>query len=668
MMLRRLALFISVLNMVGAGPVRDAADYRIAPDGTARTDRATLQAALDDARPVQPPGIVVNVPAGVWGLDGPVYLPVGAHLIGQGRDATTIQGATGYYGPLVVAGIDRRPGGRALAPEHLPDVFGRLDASAANGAGKRWGIRTFEDSHVGSFGGPIGQGPRPTTLAIEGQTSSLVPAFWADVTAFTLEWAVDQDPATGAPWHAGPQFGMYDKGRPGPWAVWTSGNAAAGEFQLLLQVVQGGTERTLRFAFPSPMGPAVHRMTAQVDVATRKVTAYVDGLQVPVQAFGWGADPTPITLAANRYAPFMLGASGYSSKVHGSDFVGGDGKFDRCYLGLHVLRGTRYADDGAGTAQRRRDGAAITDAGRYFAYVGQTIGCLTGERRPEQVTADRMVAVFYAQSVNSPAFFLSKEHASPFANLNNCAVSGLSILGAKGSPFGVALYVGCTTNFRVRDCAIQGGGFGIAGDWGIQYVTRVRDCTISGTDSAVYQLVALTEVEGCDFPLLGRNTLVNRLGGLKLRNCFFGNAGKPECVVYSDGGATTAEAIDVDIEDTQIPTVAGLVAIAHSDANRMGGWLRLKDVNWGGSNPNVPLVKLTQVPVGSTGPAYVSLDGLKDDYEHSALVRVEGPAWRGQVRHDMPFKQTPNVVYAGGTAGAVVVIPGTPEAAVPVPP
>lgn len=650
-----LALALGIVALLGAGPVRPITDYGASPQASPAANRAAIQAALDDARnPAlkERDGVVVKVPAGVYPVDRPLVLPGYTTLRGEGRDVSTIAMANGNADPVLIAGIDRKPGGVTLTPDHLFDLFGRLDATAADAPGKRWGIATLGNSHVAQGAGPFANGPWPT--------DGSAPNYYGGLTTLAIEWAVDQD---AAPFRQGPQFGMMDRGRPGPWCVYTAG-IGGGCWVATYQLQQGGVERTVALLFPAPTGGGVHRFAVEIDTRGRTARAYVDDLQVTLGAgIAWGADPTPISLAPARNVPFTMGSCGLTANNHGSDWIGGDNKWDRAYCGLRVSTAPVYRDLGPGQPITRIDAQPVNDAARFFAYAAASLAWLPLDRSPEQVVADRFIDIRAARGpTRTSALFLSTENGSNWASLAGNSIRDLSILGINGCPWGAAVNLGFALDFDAAGCRLRGGAHGLGTwNWGANYPIRVRDCEVSGTDSALRLYYAVAAVDRCKFPSGGRNTVDAWGSPLALTDCFFAGMGRPECVGRFSGGRVTITRPNVDYEDGASPSDAAWRMTATGISDRTC-WLRVVDWDNGAVPKGRPLVRLDQS--GNPGPASFLLDGLNCAGEAAAVASVEGAAWSGTVRHAVPFRSTPAVRYAPGVpATSFAVAPGTPNPA-----
>lgn len=650
-----LAALVPIL--AAADAVRDISrpPYNASPAGDPTANRLAIQKALDDPAPAGlQQGIRVVVPPGRFPTDGrPLWMEQHyTSLAGVNRDVSWI--INDGHNPLLLIGMSRTPMGVALTPDHFFPLAPLLDGSV----GQRYGFLSKADSHIAMGPGPFMNGPRP----IPGQT----PKYWADVSSFTVDWGVQQDMV---PFRQGPQFGMYFQNRAYPWAVSTNG-VSNGSWALQVQVVQGGADRQIAVMFPAPLTGGNHKLTASIDLVNRKILGYVDGFQVmPVGATAWGPPAQPLTLYPNRGVPFMAASQASTANTQGSDWIGGDGHFDRAYLGIHVSRGLRYADNGVGKPQVRADGGVLNDAYRWFTQDPDTIAALDFARSPTDVAADRCLDVVSGVfgTDRTTALVLSKEHGDLRSVVLGCSVRDISLVGQSlGSAYGSAVTTGFALDLQISGARLHGGAHGLGTwNWGTNYPTRVRDTELLGTDAGVYNYYGILTLDRVNFPSVGRTAIHGWWSGIDARNLFFTGFGQPETLARLYGCKATFTAFQADFEGAGYPSVASFWSTAQSDASRTGGWLRLRDwVN--GNTPNsLPLVVLDQV--GNAGPARFDLDGLEDYGEHPAVVDVKGTAWRGLVRHDVPYVTTPVARYIGVPPGTIQAGSGTVNPVPPVP-
>src|SRR4051812_9325044 len=127
----RLAL---LLLLAFQGPP-SSAPVVVSPQPTAAANRSLLQAA-HDAAAASVAGTTrratVWIPPGTYQVDGPIFSDASCvRWLGDGRGAaqsSVIRGADGYSGPIFVTGLPR---GTPPDVAYRPDLFGKLDATAA---------------------------------------------------------------------------------------------------------------------------------------------------------------------------------------------------------------------------------------------------------------------------------------------------------------------------------------------------------------------------------------------------------------------------------------------------------------------------------------------------------------------------------------------------------
>src|SRR5206468_2593612 len=100
--------------------------------------------------------------------------------LGDGRggaQSSVIRGADGYAGPIFVTGLPR-----GIPPDasYRPDLFGKLDRSAAPRPGRRFGLRTGGDLFAMSQGSPLTHGGM--SRANRGS-----PDYWRETEFLTVE-------------------------------------------------------------------------------------------------------------------------------------------------------------------------------------------------------------------------------------------------------------------------------------------------------------------------------------------------------------------------------------------------------------------------------------------------------------------------------------------------
>jgi hypothetical protein len=475
----RRALF-AILALLLLGTVAHAGVV-IAPKPTAdpAANRRALQAAFDAS--ARDGDGVVKFGAGIWVIDGPLFLDRSANdhasvsLIGEGRGVSKIQMRRGLGFDVLVIGCDRRPrwpggpaNGAALTADHFVSTKGLLDASAWG----RWAYRSRGDTHLAQMGGALDQGLGDWY----GKTRRLT----LDI-AFVLNDAASAQDAV--------LCGVGTAKRAGP---------------LTLQMLGGGLYLVLTTVGPDPSDPesttsrrfyvgpklaaGLHRATIMVDADTPGMfVAWVDGKLANTQLQQGPPPKAGESLAANQHSPFAVGSQ--SDDAGGVIDFGGAAR-DVTFAGLKVTAAALY--DPAKDAPTRADGKPLTDAVRYFAdEPGTLIGCLPFTDAPADACASRVLSVAQpwapGQAVSRGGIYCLDNvgHASTFSGYQAAPIRDLAIeAGGDGGPYGRAVALGIASGASFRDCRFLGGAHGIGSlSLGASYPLAIDDCRLRGADA-----------------------------------------------------------------------------------------------------------------------------------------------------------------------------------------
>jgi hypothetical protein len=676
--------------VVGTGPVvfdPTHARYASGPGGFAA---AWDRMAAEFLPPVrgEPPPVLVRLPAGPIAVDDPVLLERSyLRVEGAGRWATRLAPAP-CVTPLI-AGLRAAPphpathAPVALTAAHRPDLFGRMDATWAPAAGKRWGYRLLKDSLVGfSQGGPLASGP---TLG-----------GWPTVPVGTIEWAVDGCGTVPVDTGSHQLFGTYD----GRWVPsFSVGPGGAGDFGLgawlfRFRTSEQGPYATDRMAIllppagdPALACPGLLRCTLQFDLGKPDLAGAfqvyfhaeggspVQGRVVAYRGTGQGGPswplPAGVGLGANPTMPFVIGAA-----TSNPCDCAGTPPPDHAIAGLAVRRGPVYANDGPGTPQRRLDGRPITDAGRYD-WDPAAIAWLSLNDGPDGRYGGRLLHYNagpqsgangrcwgWQSSIRPDGSFIDGGGQGPAYQ----SVVGLAI---EGAGHGEGLCLGNPLHFHAEDLGVRYARIGIVSfALNSTYRTTVRGLHVQGcTDLAILQHGGYCAFEDVTVDPAGggiarfvdcRARLEGlHLGGMQPRQAppgvygieSWNQPGGYEC------GLHVARLDIYDGEFFDAPTGALIYAQAVPQMT-----VTVRDVTCLQLGPAAAGVLLDEprpvtVPAGQCEPTVV-VDGWYQRHpQYGSIVRVYGPSWRGTVANpQLPVPARTKVVDDRSGTGRVRVV------------
>lgn len=617
---------------------RDIRDFGAIPGNNPAANRKAIQAAIDSLDPSLIPARtygawgVVYIPGSdqPWAIDGPIFLDQSqVKVVGDGpssRVAMTYPRTDHCF----ILGVQRRPQGVALTPDHFVDLYGKLDSTAAPAAGNRFGFRTRGDAHLAQHGGPL----------------NYAADFWASTRQITVEFATD---FAATPYSDGPYFGLSDMAKLCPWML----HAAGGQFNIDFQTADPadpaapGKGRQVNFNPPTTAG--VHRIAFQVDLVNAAITAYVDGTQVAVVNYA-GADFTPaanLKFAPNQDSAFLVGASGRGSNAVGSQYYVTGASLDRTVYGLRVSQGLRYAADGVGTPQRRLDGGTINDYSTYFQNDAATIALFPFLDPPATAAATRVVGVqsgSCCQNVQTSALALSAAHASNYSSTTNHLFQDLQILGRSASPYGMAVALGFALHVDFERVTLAGGSHGLGSlVFGANYPIRLNHCHLAGADAGLFTDYAIASADDLTFDAIGRAAMRLSNGTEFVGRSIFVPPGNAEYVVKSCG-QVFIDNINIDFEGGSFPSIATFHASA-AQGLPIGGQLVLSNLQCGTIAPGTPLVKLHDASGSGLPQATFRLqDLILYGQDYAAIVQTDSPTWSGEVRAELdiecPYVQT----------------------------
>jgi hypothetical protein len=617
-----------------------------AVEGDADVTQRAMQAAYDAAAHANPPG-EVYVPAGSWHVRRPVCTDgYGVSIVGDGMGRSVVT-SIGTWPPF--HDFRRVPfGGTALTIDHFVDATGKVDGSA----GQRWGITTRGDSYLVSPGSALALGP--------------YPGGWPATKALVIDALIDFGPnLLSSASTSYPFFGISsDESTPGPWQFRADPNYG-------LQVIwttNDGVRRNFNFGNPAQL-VGVKRLAWQIDFEHGTYLALIDKAQVATQTgpngvwLGTGWKPG-LKLAANEFSPFMLGFQGASLGNPGPPIT---------ILGLHVATTCRYGDVGVGQPQHRLDSnligggdGGVSDSNTYFYPFPGSLAYLPLDSDPADVAPDRFVKVRGGAAIGTGhpdqwAYYASAGHASPWSSTSRHTFRDLTLRCGRG--YGHAFMIGLTLDLELDHVEAIGGAYGVGClPAGANYPITLKDCTLSGDDSALFLRMSTLHSERLTVHDSGRTSI--RMAGCfaTFRDTFIKGNSFPESVIKihagDAGGVYAFDGMMVDYEDDLAPTRNFIDITAHAFVPGT----RLSVRNWvsTGGAPGSVLIDLHDGPPSTAKRAAVlNLSGLAvDPTPFSAIVRTDGPFWRGKIPMEDSYPGVPWVANAGpGGTGNIQLDP-----------
>lgn len=617
---------------------RDIRDFGAIPGNNPAANRRAIQAAIDSLDPSLIPSRtygawgVVYIPGNdqPWAIDGPIFLDQNqVKIVGDGPSSRVAM-TYPHTDHCFILGVQRKPQGVALSPDHFVDLYGKLDATAAPTAGTRFGFRTKGDAHLAQHGGPL-------NYAVD---------FWASTRQITVEFATD---FAATPYSDGPYFGLSDMAKLCPWML----HAAGGQFNIDFQTADptdptaAGKGRQVNFN--PPTGTGIHRIAFQIDLVNAVITAYIDGTQVAIVNYA-GADFIPsanLKFAPNQDSAFLIGASGRGSNAVGSQYYVTGASLDRTIYGLRVSQGLRYASEGVGTPQRRLDGGAINDFSTYFQNDAATIALFPFLDPPATAAATRLIGVqsgSCCQNVQTSTLALSASHASNFSSTTNHLFQDLQVLGRAATPYGMAVALGFALHVDFERVTLAGGSHGLGSlVFGANYPIRLNHCHLAGADAGLFTDYAIASADDLTFDTLGRLAMRLSNGTEFVGRSIFVPSGNAEYVVKSSG-QVFIDNINIDFEGTNYPSIATFYA-STVQGLPIGGQFVLSNLQCGTIAPGTPLIKLHDGPGSGLPQATFRLqDLILYGQDYATIVQTDSPTWTGEVRADLdiecPYVQT----------------------------
>jgi hypothetical protein len=579
-----------------------------------------FQRAVDAA--ARGPTRTVFVPPGRFLLKRPVFVDSPqVRLTGMGDDSLVVAGSP--FSPALVFGLRRvEKDDRAVDARFRPDVFGKLDRSAAPARGQRAGLATQGRVFLMAVAHPVQVGMRTT------RTADRHFDYWGEMAQFTLELCVEPPPGTTWPPGA-PIVGMGDDpGEPGPWFLTTGSNDGQGlRFVFKTSdIPEGRNEGARAIEFPLAGARPPYRLRVTIDFDAGKAAAWVNERLVSETVTLHTANDRPwkpglrFSTGRARY-PFLVGTLGESPSP-------GDTKVTP--LNLYGLRVSR-------TVRGRPSG----DAEAYLNADKDTIAYLPLTGVPGRVIDLHSGGA--ADGQPGTAFLIHGDAFSGGIRLN--AVTDLQVHGSPGVLIGSALA------FRMERVRAQDGmvGFGSI-PLAASYPVTVRDCEFNGFDAAVSLWRCEVRASGVDFERWGQTAL--RLHGCSASMqdmMFYFNTEVSESAVdilAGEGwGRYSLRNLNVDSEERGFRR-----AVVRCEASAWTqGMLEISGLEVSKSGKDAAILELIGYPESAgLRPQRVEAHHLHCyNHDQAAVLRVNDPSWYGHV--DVSMMKAPHLDYRGKT-------------------
>jgi hypothetical protein len=545
--------------------------------------------------------------------------------------------------------IDGKPVELTANRSYRPDLFGRLDESAAPARGKRWGFRSRGDALIQAQAGPLSDGAQHSR-------KDATLDHWTEAPALTMEFAVEGPDA-----HLPPNFPLFGLGsatnfRPSPFMVYT-GDPGQISLQVATQAAPFGpiNSRAYSFRYPPAKGQ-VRRFTIQIDLKVAKVTAYVEGVQVKVdQTMGEKMRPGD-HLAENDFMPLLIGDDGGHrprlGTARGLDWI---------LYGFLFSRTARYLDDGPGRPQRRADkpGKPIDDQYRYFTPPADDPGHIAHlaftddpAGSPRALTIQGGPA---ASNHKAVAFLHNALGQNPGGILNN-AIRDLQLVG--GNLFGQNIAIAQILDMRISGVRSIHAYHAIGSlSHGANYIVKLEDCVLQGYDSGYFGLDQVLWARNVEFVTAGRATMRFVGSVVRVENAMValhstGNQSTIKLHAGDYGGNYSFENVTVDYKG---PAYEQAAIYCETHPYCAATSLRLNDILLGSVGEKIPIIMLKDHPPRNR--AYITGDNIRAiTNKVGAVVDVEGSVWYGELR-GVDVGEAPRVVSKGKetTSSKVIV-------------
>lgn len=624
----------------------DVRDYGAKADNGVTDNSIPIQAAIDDVGsrlPVQ------------GGSKGVVFIPSAplpyivnksiwvdssnVEVRGEGWGSTVLM-TGGYKHSVFIFGVQRvwqTFVNGSYVPLQInatnrPDLFGKLDASAAPAPGSVWGIRTNGNSFAQFQAGPMSAG-------VSSASGWVYSDNWSETSKLTVEFCVEPPDGQSFPPNS-PLLGLgHPDYEPAPFVikVWDQPNKIMVMFRTS-DIDQGTNNPNRVFSFALGAASPPYRVAVQFDLTNAVCSAFVNGVQVAfIDQYNMAPTSAPpftpgsgLKFITNDHAPFMIGATGVSGPFGGATGV------DLRLYGLRLSNTLRYQNNGPGRPQVRADSptAPINDAFAYFGNDAKTVCFLKATDNP--ATSGRVVTVQNGgASVAGTTSGIFLHSAFPTVMSGN-AIRDVAVAAA--NPYGQAISVGVITDLTIENVKATGGYHGVGSFiMAANYFVHIRNCWFDGFDAGYFGAYQQMHARDVTIPSTGR-VAIRHLGcGARWENVFIAYAtAVTECLFKarsSDIGGTYS--ISNMLVDFEGPTIARAAIFCEAHGTTPSTTLELKDVVLGTIGPTASLVMVRDAY--GEGPdvhkCWLSVENLQAfDSSYLSAIDVDGPLWHGEVK------------------------------------
>jgi hypothetical protein len=544
--------------------------------------------------------------------------------------------------PVFIFGIERvqyYPSNGSLVPiqvdaTYRPDTFGKLDTSAAPAAGVKWGLRTNGNSFAQFQGGPISAG-------VASAAGYLYSDLWSETSKLTVEFCCEPPDGQQFPLNA-PLLGIgtipYE---PSPFTVsiWDDPNKVMVVFRTS-DMPTGSSNNFRLFTFSLAGANPPYRIAIQFDLENAVLTAFVNGVQVPLGNLdpAYLAPPSyPFTpqsglkFVTNDHFPFMIGMSG----INGS--YGGASPVDLRVYGLRLSNTLRYQNNGPGQRQVRTDApaTAVNDAFAYFGSDANTICFLQGTDNP--TTSGRVVSVQHGNVAvygGISSGLIIHTIGGP-GTVSNNAIRDICVQGSHAH--GQVITIGSVLEMTIENVKAFDGFHGIGSFiMGASYNIYLRNCWLAGADAGYFGAIQLMYAREIMFGGSGRVTMRHVGVGARWDSVFVSEYDPVcECIFkarsYPYGGNYSITNLLVDFEG---PTISRAAIFCEAHAGTPATSLLLKDIFFGTIGSSASLVMLNDVTPegGDFHKCYLSVENMQVySGPYLSAIDVDGPLWCGEV-------------------------------------
>jgi hypothetical protein len=531
---------------------------------------------------------------------------------------------------------------------YRPDLYGRLDTSAAPAPATRWGFRSRGETLIQAQATPLSDGARHSR-------GDFTTDHWTETTSLTIEAAYE---VAGDNLPKGmPLFGMGvpTKGRPAPFVLYTGEEAGQIWVQFATQSEPFAPIATRMFSLRVPPAKGVRRLSIQIDLKAAKVSAFMDGIQVATSTLMGPPLGPGLHFAENDYFPFLVADGGGDRPGLGSA-----NGIDWILYGLLLSRTIRYTDDAPGRPQRRADrGGRIDDRYRYFTLPADDPGQVGHFAFTDPPDAGRLLTI-----QGGPASHHSKAMAFIHHSMSNGqggilgnALRDVQLVG--GNLYGQNVAVGQVLELKLTGIRSEGSYHAIGSlSHGANYTVKLEECNLSGNDSGYFALDQILWARNNVFGTAGRATM--RFVGctVRMENTMVsfhvpGNQSTIKIHAGDYGGNYSFDHMIVDYEgDSYTHTAIYCESHPYTPATS----LRLTDIFLGSVGETIPVLTLRDVSPRNPS-AFLSVDNLQAfNKKVGAVVDVDSPLWKGELR-GVAVGEGERIHYRGqpGTTSRIVV-------------